>query len=51
MTFDYPYHKAISVHSKNQGMEYLRFAGTTEDLKKMVPIATEQRCYDWCNYS
>ena len=21
-TFDYPYHKAISVHSKNQGMEY-----------------------------
>jgi len=22
MTFDYPYHKAISVHSKNQGMEY-----------------------------
>ena len=22
MTFDYPYHKAISVHAKNQGMEY-----------------------------
>ena len=22
MTFDYPYNKAISVHSKNQGMEY-----------------------------
>ncbi len=22
MTFQYPYHKAISVHSKNQGMEY-----------------------------
>ncbi|RED50076.1 M1 family metallopeptidase [Seonamhaeicola aphaedonensis] len=22
MTFNYPYHKAISVHSKNQGMEY-----------------------------
>ncbi len=21
-TFDYPYHKAISVHAKNQGMEY-----------------------------
>jgi len=21
-TFDYPYHKAVSVHSKNQGMEY-----------------------------
>ena len=21
-TFDYPYHKAISVHSKRQGMEY-----------------------------
>ena len=22
MTFDYPYHKAISVHARNQGMEY-----------------------------
>ena len=22
MTFDYPYHKAISIHAKNQGMEY-----------------------------
>jgi hypothetical protein len=22
MSFDYPYHKAISVHAKNQGMEY-----------------------------
>ena len=22
MTFEYPYHKAISVHAKNQGMEY-----------------------------
>lgn len=22
MTFDYPYHKAVSVHAKNQGMEY-----------------------------
>ncbi len=22
MTFDYPYHKAVSVHSHNQGMEY-----------------------------
>jgi len=22
LTFDYPYHKAISVHAKNQGMEY-----------------------------
>ena len=22
MTFDYPYHKAISVHAKSQGMEY-----------------------------
>lgn len=22
MTFDYPYHKAISVHAQNQGMEY-----------------------------
>jgi len=22
MTFDYPYHKAISVHAKQQGMEY-----------------------------
>ena len=33
-TFDYPYHKAISVHSKNQGMEYPMICWSRERPKE-----------------